>query len=39
MPPRPFRIDVPQDVLTDLHRRLAAATSAPDAEDKEDIKE
>ena len=24
MPPRPFRIDVPQDVLTDLHRRLDA---------------
>ncbi|KFA93820.1 epoxide hydrolase family protein [Archangium violaceum] len=22
MPPRPYRIDVPQDVLTDLHRRL-----------------
>ncbi|HYO64974.1 MAG TPA: epoxide hydrolase [Archangium sp.] len=24
MPPRPFRIDVPRDVLTDLHRRLDA---------------
>ncbi|OJH38631.1 epoxide hydrolase family protein [Cystobacter ferrugineus] len=24
MPPRPFRIDVPQAVLTDLHRRLDA---------------